>query len=410
LWDRAEFLYKKHNEYLWGSAVSKYATDSKLPTLDLGATNSSYVRTTTFKFSPAVLAKKFNIEVRGFEYHKHSKSCPGLKTDNEYSTNRNAQGHYDITPFWGFTVSSNLHFVVNDTNVGAVERAKFHYKETAAYNRTNVMILDKADRTKAMKVDAFLKAMHFTKKDRVFNVSTFLKKERTAGMAKNVTIMVLQERGYGGYYREKEMVWKDGGKASQFDSNTTYYYLPLSGYTVESKTGGTFDAKRFYHNLKDCGVTSLKQTVYGVRKGDIEFIKTQKNWVNIEDFVAQELAKPLDQKIVMSMVLNSIDNFHNVSYNFNVLSNIDKATSPYQVFTAKLKGFEKIRYDEQALRRLCDDYAKGVTHNPKAQVDSLVDECKQVLSRYPLLAYLRSVPSQDLAQYINDIDTQKGVK
>jgi hypothetical protein len=110
------------------------------------------------------------------------------------------------------------------------------------------------------------------------------------------------------------------------------------------------------------------------------------------------------------MVLNSIDNFHNVSYNFNVLSNIDKATSPYQVFTAKLKGFEKIRYDEQALRRLCDDYAKGVTHNPKAQVDSLVDECKQVLSRYPLLAYLRSVPSQDLAQYINDIDTQKGVK
>jgi len=79
------------------------------------------------------------------------------------------------------------------------------------------------------------------------------------------------------------------------------------------------------------------------------------------------------------------------------------------VFTSKLKGFEKIRYNEQSLRNLCKRYANGVTFNPEAQVQALVEECKQVKARYPLLAYLRSVPSEELANYINMIDTQKGI-
>jgi hypothetical protein len=79
------------------------------------------------------------------------------------------------------------------------------------------------------------------------------------------------------------------------------------------------------------------------------------------------------------------------------------------VFVNKLKGFDKIRYNEQSLKRLCNRYAQGATFNPEAQVQKYVEECKQVQARYPLLAYLRSVPSDELANYINIIDTQKGV-
>ena len=139
------------------------------------------------------------------------------------------------------------------------------------------------------------------------------------------------------------------------------------------------------------------------------FIKTQKNWVNIETHIAAVLSKPIDNKLVMSLVLQAIDNNHNVSYNYNVTSRVTNANSPFVQFVTKLKGFDKIRYNEQSLKRLCDRYAQGVTFSPEAQVQKYVEECAKVNARYPLLQYLRSVPSTELADYINVIDTQKGI-
>jgi hypothetical protein len=403
LWDRALFLSKRANHNLWTTAVKKYVTDTDLVTYD----TNRYGGLKTFKLGIDDLAKKYNITVRGFEYSKGSKSYANLKHSTEYSEQRNAQGHYDMFFYWGFTVSQDMRFIVNDTNIGAVERAKFDYRTNKPDGRAHVYVLDKADRTKEMKLKAFFKAISNPPESYIGKASTLLKKERAAGVAKNVTILCLQERGNGGYYREKEMVWRDGGKADTFDANTTYYYLPLSGYSVESKFGMS-DVKQFYNDLKDCGISGLKTTIYGVRKGDIEFIKTQKNWVNIEDYIAKELSKPIDNKLVMSLVLQNIDNQNNVSYNYSIVSRLD-SKSPYSVFVTKLKGFEKIRYDEQSLKRLCNRYAKGVTFSPEAQVQKYVEECKQVQARYPLLNYLRSVPAEELADYINIVDTQKGI-
>ena len=206
------------------------------------------------------------------------------------------------------------------------------------------------------------------------------------------------------YYKEREMVWKDAGKANTFDDTQTYYYMPLSGYTPEGKNGYV-DMKRLYNDVRDCGLNQLKVDIYGVRKGDIEFIKTQKNWVNIETHIARVLSKPIDNKLIMSLVFSAIDGMYNFTYNLSIKE--DK--SPYKVFVNKLKGFEKLRYSPECLKRLCSMYAKNVQFNPEAQVQKYVEECKQVNARYPLLQYLRSVPHEELANYINMIDTQKGI-
>jgi hypothetical protein len=403
LWDRAIFLNKKYHNGLWQAAVKKYVADTKLSTFD----DSRYGGTKTFKMGVEDLAKKYNISIRGFNYSKNSKAYPNRKADTQWSDNKNAQGHYDMFAYWGIVVETNVKFIVNDTNVGAVERAKFHYRETKPDHSTTVFVLDKVSKDKDMNLKAFFKAIANPPKDRIVQASTLLKKERQVGLAKNVTILCLQERGSGGYYREKEMVWRDAGKADSFDDATTYYYLPLSGFEVQSKYNMS-NVKEFYNDLKECGISGLKTTIYGVRKGDIEFIKTQKNWVNIEDHIAKELSKPIDSKLIMSLVLQTIDNYNNISYNYSIVSRIDPK-SAYTVFTSKLKGFEKIRYSEQSLKRLCQKYANGVSFNPEAQVQTYVEECKQVQARYPLLAYLRSVPSEELADYINMIDTQKGI-
>ncbi len=402
LWDRAIHLYKKYRMSLWTAAVKKYVADTKLPTFD----DNRYGGTMTFKLRVEDLAKKYNISIRGFNYAKHTKAYPNRKTETEYV--KKADGGTEYVPYWSITVETNVKFVINDTNVGALERAKFHYRTTKPDNNATVFVLDKIDKTKPMNTKAFFKTICNPPTDRIMQASALEKKERAdSGLGKNVTILKLEERGSGGYYREREMVWRDAGKADQFDDQTTYYYLPLSGFEVQSAHGMN-NVKEFYNDLKDCGLDGLKTTIYGVRKGDIEFIRSQKNWVNIEEHIVSVLSKPIDNKLIMSLVLQTIDNYNNISYNYSIVSRINPK-SPYSVFTSKLKGFEKIRYNEQSLKRLCQQYANGVSFNPEAQVQTYVEECKQVQARYTLLAYLRSVPGEELADYINMIDTQKGI-
>jgi hypothetical protein len=161
--------------------------------------------------------------------------------------------------------------------------------------------------------------------------------------------------------------------------------------------------------LKECGLDGIQQSVYGVRKGDIEFIKTQKNWINIEQQIVNVLSKPIDNKLVMSLVLQAVDNFNLMQYNNNIVSAVTNPNSPYTKLVSQFKGFDKIRYSELSLKRLCNRYAKGINFSPEAQVQKFVDECATISERYPLLQFLRSAPNANVAEYVNLIDTQKGI-
>ena len=145
-----------------------------------------------------------------------------------------------------------------------------------------------------------------------------------------------------------------------------------------------------------------------MRKGDIEFIKTQPNWINIEDHIAKELSS-IDNKLTMSLVLQAVDNFNLLQYNDNIVYNVESKDSPYVKLVMQFKGFEKIRYSEQSLKNLCRMYASNVTFNPQDTVDTFMAQCKVVYERYPLLQYLRSAPNEQVAEYINLIDKKEGV-
>jgi hypothetical protein len=182
----------------------------------------------------------------------------------------------------------------------------------------------------------------------------------------------------------------------------------LSGFEIQSAYGMS-DAKQFYNDLKECGLDGLKTTIYGVRKGDIEAIKTQTNWINIEEHIVKVLSKPIDNKLMMSLVIQAVDNFNLLQYTSNIVNAVANPASPYVKLIVQFKGFEKIRYSEHSLKRLCNRYAPNVTFSPEAQVQKFVDECATISKRYPLLAYLRSAPNADVAEYVNLIDTQKGI-
>jgi hypothetical protein len=409
LWERALFLKSKRDSGLWSAAVVKYVTDTKF-----ALANPDQKQYWNFlkdnKVTADDLASKYNITVTQFSHSGSSTTVTNGKAS--YDHVKQADGTHKCVYYWPFSIDRGVRFVINDLNIGATERAKFHWKNTpkdkSEAGTHNVYVLAKFDKTKPMNTKAFFAAIHNPPTNWTVNASALKEKARVSGSLKNVTILELQERGSGGYYRSREMVWRDAGKADSFDTTETYYYLPMSGFNVDSKLGHQFDVKRFYNDLKECGVASLKKHIYGVRKSDIEFIKTQPNWINIEDYIPQELSK-IDNKLTMSLVLQAVDSFNLLQYNDSIVFNITDKNSPYVKLVMQFKGFEKIRYSEQSLKNLCRLYASNVTFNPQDTVDMFVAQCKVVYNRYPLLQYLRSAPNHEVGEYINLIDKKEGV-
>jgi len=409
LWLRAIFLKSKRDSGLWGAAVIKYVADTKFV-----LANPDQKQYWNFlkdnKITVDELVSKYNITVTAFSHSTNSTTVTNSKTSTEHV--KQADGTHKTVHYWPFSIDRGARFVVNDLNIGATERAKFHWKNTPKSKDEagthNVYVLARFDKTKPMKTKEFFAAIHNPPEAWSVQASALKEKARVSGSLKNVTILELQERGSGGYYRSKEMVWRDAGKADSFDATQTYYYLPMSGFTVDSKLGHQFDIKRFYNDMKECGVASLKKHIYGVRKSDIEFIKTQKNWINIEDYIPQELSK-IDNKLTMSLVLQAVDNFNLLQYNSNIVYHVESKDSPYVKLVKQFHGFEKIKYSEQSLKNLCRLYAKNVSFNPQDTVDTFVAQCRVVYDRYPLLQYLRSAPNEQVAEYINLIDKKEGV-
>jgi hypothetical protein len=404
LWDRALFLITRKDNRLWTAAVVKYATDTQLPTYDVKA----YGGYMTWNLRVDELAKQFNIQLRGFQRSRGSKTCSNLKADTEWG-NVGANGHRDTWTSWRLRVEAESHFVINDTKIGATERAKYHYKNTTAnVHSRNVYVLEPVDRTKGMLTDAFFAAIHNPPKDRIFNASALDAKPRASGITRNVTILKLERRNSGGYYREREMVWREGGKVDSFDASTTFYYVPLSGFTMQSAKGYT-SGKELYEDVNSMPGL-FGGDIYGVRKGDIEEIKKRKNWVNLEEHIATTLNGKDHTKILLSLVKSMLDDDDILQYNnISVLKEIDD-NSPYAKLVKDFINVGKFEGNKHNMDRLFRKFAPTATLSPDALVAKYQKEVNEIKRRYPLLVSCSyRTEASYVAEYINLIDAKKGI-
>ena len=408
LWDRTSMLIGKREHDLWKAAIEKYVVDTKFPLIEISTTGYNRVRAKTFEISEESLRKDYNIVIRAFSKNRGNK---GTSTVSAYTEWVNKGPNQTAVKTWEFAVGESTNFVINDTKIGALERAKYHWNNEPAgtkgpYSNT-VFILEAHDKTKSILSDEFFKVL--MDPPRVTLASSLLQKARAANSGgKNVTIMKLESKGYGGYYAQKDLVWRDAGKADSFDSTTTYYYLPLSGFQIQSKSGINFDIKSFSNDLKSAGVKWLDVQVYGVRKGDIEFIQTQPNWVNIEDYITSILTS-LTANDLTNMVISELDNYKILYYNSNIAGNITNPNSPFLALTNKFKDAKTISFNSHSFNRLCSRYAKVIDlEKLKAELQK---ECSAVCDRYSLLRSIDTyrMNSEAVAEYVNLVDTQKGI-
>lgn len=396
LWLRAEFLAKKHNSPLWAEAADKYAIDSKLPTYDA----TSYGRLTKFVMKVEDLAKNFNLVIRGTQRGRGSRTMTNLKPSNDYD--RSISGVNYVTN-WHFNVDEDMHFVLNDTKVGALERAKHHYREAqqTVFSRT-ILVLEAANKDKAVDTAGFFTAIHNPPEANIFKASALTEKPRKdSGLGKNVTILRLEERKRGHW--STEVVWTDAGKINSFDATKTHYYVPLSGFQMQSKFGMT-DAKDLRAWLRGSGISGLATVeIHGVRKGDMEDIKSRTNWVNLEDYIAASLQVP-DQKLIKSMVVNNLTDRSNMKYNSAVIGKITDQNSPYAKLVGEFKGVEKVKFNDYAFRSLYRHYAASMNFNPETEVAKYEAQFETLSQRYPLLQYIYGASEVEIANYINLID------
>jgi hypothetical protein len=402
-WEKAQFLVNKGSNYLWQNAVNKYIADTKFEYVN---GSQSWHRTHTFKMEVAELRSKYNIDLRGFTKSRGYNVCSNLKSQGSYD---NVNGQSVMKQVWSITMARETRFVINDTKIGATERSKHHMKESSYLKDNNlsnvhIYVIEAADKTKPVLIDDFKTLLANPPEDQFSKVSTFLEKERVSSMGKNVTIMHLEERGGGRWTRGyDEMVWRDAGKADSFDSKSTFYYIPLSGYTALNKCS---DVKNLAKHLQNSSV--FNGTIYGVRKTDIEYIKKQKNWVELDTFIVDKLAK-MDKSSIMGLVKNHLDIEDLIKYN----SNDVLTTSPFSKLVTLFKDVKTIDTQTQiSTQWLCRQYDVKTNTSPQAMIDKYVQEVNDVKNRYPLLKGLspyNSIDKKAVAEYINLIDQAKGV-
>jgi len=396
-WEKALFLHNKADKPLWNNAVMKYVADTKFEYINQ---SNSWNRLHKFSLDEQKLKEQCNILIRGFSKSRNYNACSNLKVHRGYN---NVNGTQVSTAEWRFQIATETRFVVNDTKVGCLERAKYHVKETTFLKDNNLhniamYVIEAYDKTKPVKVDAFKKLLANPPENYFMQASTLAEKDRAKSMGKNVTIMRLEENNRS---RTNELVWRDAGKADSFDTNETYYYIPLSGFVALNRCS---DVKSLGKYLQRSGVYTGE--IYGVRKTDIEFIKTQKNWVELDKFIIEKLAK-MDKENVMGLVKQSLDINDFVKYNSALIN----SNSPFVKLVNQFKDIKSIdNHVRSATQWLCKEYDVPTSTSPQILIDKYTQEVMEVKNRYPLLKSLGySVDKNAVAEYVNLIDQSKGI-
>lgn len=396
VWEKAQALQALSNEYMFQAAVEEYCTKTKFVLYKTGTSNR-YHRSIfdAIKLDTKDLAEKYNIVLRG--QHTTTNVVSQLKAEVEYPNgyaNPSISVHY-------INVTDKNYFVVNDTKVGASQRAKYHFMKHKLHY-VNVWVIDAADKDKPVKADEFLKDIYNPPK--VMQASELEQKPRASanGNAKIGVLRLVREDKY----RNTNYVWRAVDNTDEL-KKTTNYYIPLKGYIAYSSDTNEVNAYDLMNWLQTCGIDAFYGIVlHGVRKSDIDVVKSMKNWVNIGDKIREELSK-LSDKDLAKMVGSSLDRNNILFKNNNDIVEKISASSKFATVSAMFKNCNRNHsYNEPNLKMLARVFKS--TTDIERKLAAVRNEVKEMHVQYPLLAHISSgAPIDAVAEYINFVDAQK---
>ena len=389
LWEKCNFLIEKHKHNLWKNAVIKYVYDTNFNLIDQNYWNWNPKATL---FTDDELADQFNIKMQAFSQSRSIDIARTLKP--KYLTERAGL-------VWQFAYSLHNHFVINDTKIGVFERAKYHWRNTKFDGYVNVFVLSAADQKSPVQFDEFFAALKNPPEYLIHKASELTVKPRKIQVrSKDVNILRLE--------KANKLVWTSAGTFDSLDSTRTYYYLPLNGYQLISSYGYE-ETTTLISDLSESPINDLKIMPYGVRKADIELVKVQDNWINLEEYVAEVLAKIVDNKFIDQLAKQEALYYYSHVLDRNLTNMLDDS-SEYKKLVLDLNIEDKVRYNCYKFQQLLDKFMpKKFNIDTRAQYYRTI--ISQINQRYPLLEHvsLGTRSYQALAEYISLIDQTKPI-
>lgn len=396
-WDQAIFLNQKRTSNLWKAAASQYITDNNHVFFNLDSNSHYFLNLKKLKIASDELKNTYNISIRGFKKTRTNATCHQISEDCDSQTQKK---------YWSFYAQSNLFFVKTDTKVGALERAKYHWRNNNQEEYENmVFVLEAFDKKRPALYDKFLESIFDP--PNVLLSSSLNEKQRVKNES-NISILKLETHYRKWGYRGEKVTWKKVGCISDFDQSQTYYYLPISAFSFTNKQNKKIDVKVLQNYMKNCGISTLNVDIYGVRKNDVENVKSQPNWINLEDLIEKEIKSVLSKNL-LEIVAKTLDYRNFACYNNNIITNVNQG-SPYIAVTEKIKGRDFNNFfNANFISCICDLF--DIPCDIKKIKQELIDEHKNLLSRYPLLEGISPYNTNyvAIAEYINLIDKAKGV-
>lgn len=397
LWDRALFLHSRKSNPLWSAAVLAYGA---IPTFD----PKHYAG--LVKMSPKVdeVSAKYNIRISGFTKVNGVMTMTAIKTTNNHGPVKD-DGTRDTWQEYQFVVSGDDHYLINDIKRGAKERAKYYYRNHKATSHSrNVYILEAVDKEQPMLVDKFFASIYEPPAAQRFKISSLPEKpNNTGGNWGKASVLKLVETRRSRY--NTVMAWNNAGTVGDYDQTKNYYYVQMEGWTPVGIPSG--DIKDFYETLQKSGL--CHETIYGVRKKDIEGVRKLKNWIELGGYIRNKL-NSMDINNVMGLVKEAID-FKN---NFKYINTKINQQSPYYKLYAEFKDVKNIDSDKRYyLEKLYKIFGIVIAN---VKPDDLIAEYKkkveEIKSRYPMLELISpySTKVDTIVDYINMVDDVKGIE
>ena len=402
LWERAEFLKKKYSIPLWQNSIKNYIRSNK----SINAIVDSNIYNVDFKrigFTEKELKENYNIKISGFcpPTYGGDRSSP-LKMSKEYDNSSRA-----YVEQWSIHLGKNINFVKYDKFRGGLEHAKYHFKEkvNTVGISTKVYILSPVKSDEPVLFDEFFEDIYNPPESYIIAGTDMVEKPRES-RGKNTYVVTAMKLTSTGAYRNKNYVWEPVQDIKALDKNKKYYYIPVKGYApMPYDNYPLTDIKDLLEDIKNCGISTLSsiETIYGIRKTDIDEVKIMKNWINIQDHLISSITSVNVETLIGSYAKRTLSS-NLFNFGDSVAKIVTNRDSDYVKFMDKCKN-ASTTMDTHALSNLCKIYGGNITTDTFMQ--KITTQIKDFTTKYPLLEHIDyKAKHQFIADYINMTDNK----
>ncbi len=307
VWEKAPTILRMKGQPLWAKSTMNWLKKSNYPLTTHGYSSSSFA---------------INIRPDVVENAIDKPAVKQITTSSTRSWNPikwKVNNDFELPAVVG--VASNVIFIFNDTDKQkCMEKVKYNLSNgTITRDHNTIAYVFNYEGTECWNeksIKEVLDSIHNPPANQVCYLSQLQDKPRKdlAERAKNVSLLDIeyftgmkarQCKKYG--YQWVNNGRKVGDKGEPSSTDKTYYYIPVSGYTLDSKyfKEQTIDTLMQYYTMLEPEAIPGKGsiTVYGVRKSDIEAVRSNPKWKSFDDHAFDIFSKiKVDDLILRSQI------------------------------------------------------------------------------------------------------------